>query len=70
VNTVKLCSAALISSVIGFAALPAVAATQGGISQLPPAPAAAVPEPATWAMMLLGIAVLGVAMRLRRRATV
>ncbi len=33
------------------------------------APAAAVPEPATWAMMLLGFGAIGGAMRRRRRST-
>ncbi len=33
------------------------------------APAAAVPEPATWAMMLLGFGVIGTSMRRRRRSS-
>lgn len=38
-----------------------------GIGNTPPAPLSAVPEPATWAMMLLGFGGLGAALRSRRR---
>ena len=33
---------------------------------LPPQPAGAVPEPATWAMMLVGFFALGIMIRVRR----
>jgi hypothetical protein len=71
VFAVKLGAAALISSLVGLSALPALAAPNGPISQqlnTPPAIPGGVPEPATWAMMLIGIALLGVAVRVRRRA--
>jgi hypothetical protein len=39
----------------------------GGIKQLPLQPLAVVPEPVTWAMMLVGLGGLGMAMRGARR---
>ena len=41
---------------------------QGGIVNVP-APGGAVPEPATWAMMLVGFGVAGMSLRRRKRVT-
>lgn len=49
-----------------LAFMPAFAFTDGGALVAPPPPTGAVPEPATWAMMILGFAGAGAALRRRR----
>jgi hypothetical protein len=61
---------AIVFAVIALSGLgmasQASAKTGPGFTRLPPS-APAVPEPGTWAMMLVGFGSLGVALRVRKR---
>ena len=59
--------AAIAGGVGAVALVPAVLGGGNNSTSIAPAAAAAVPEPGTWLMMMLGFGVLGASLRMRRR---